>query len=207
MKTLTFYSGKLWHSDKPFPVREHFHSLSFEDNQKLYLNHIKENWLSTAYEVVNPEVIPNIVKSFDKMIRKDGRTYHHFNDGDHITLPKGYGIRFEVDSRTLVNCTDIDCFKQVATITLPEKPELSSEYKKAQEFTPLITTVEPSESQEETLGMVETKSLTEKIYERGKKEGWNEALIEIDIEIAPLFDGVHPYLHMTICEILKKLRK
>lgn len=47
----------------------------------------------------------------------------------------------------------------------------------------------------------------EHAHSEGKKEGWNEALIEIDIEIAPLFDGVHPYLHMTICEILKKLRK
>jgi hypothetical protein len=48
------------------------------------------------YQVQNPEVIPFIVKSFDKIIRKDGRTYHHFNDGDQITLPEGYGIELHL---------------------------------------------------------------------------------------------------------------
>lgn len=113
---LTVYSQKLWHSDKPFPVREHFHSLSFEDNQKLYLNHIKENWLSTANEVVNPEVIPSICKTATGLANFSEEKHAHLTlvDGDQITLPDGYGVY------------TFGMPKRVCNITLPDKPENSA---------------------------------------------------------------------------------
>lgn len=107
MITLTFKSGSLWHGE---------------------------------YQVVNPEVIPgvDVMLNDGVIVRADetGNDIEPLQDGDHITLPEGYGID---KTRTckwhgiLNNCGNETCWdleecqfspeKFVATITLPEKPK------------------------------------------------------------------------------------
>lgn len=113
---LTFYSGKLWHSDKPFPVKPKiFHSANAFSAYAITVN----TWLSTAYEVVNPEVLgihPFANRAMDgSTVDVNGKV---IQDGDELTLPEGYGI--ERDSYYVK-----DELRNAATITLPEKPEKS----------------------------------------------------------------------------------
>lgn len=110
MKTLTFYSGKLWHSDKPFPVEPkeqnytpELRDYQYPDDLVIYWDKVKL-WLSTAYEVVNPEVIPEI-----QIIWEGDRL---LVDGDELTLPDGYGVY------------TFGMPKRVCNITLPEKPTI-----------------------------------------------------------------------------------
>lgn len=164
---LTFYSGKLWHSDKPFPTG--YQLPSFNQHTSL----MKE-WLSTAYEVVNPEVIPWTPGGFERCV-----------DGDQITLLDGYGVyTFGMPKRVCnitipENSAHVECdhicgsfdiagnricskcgntyFSLIKEVTI-EKPENSAHgYTKLYEESGIITEsqfielnrVEPSESQEE----------------------------------------------------------
>lgn len=113
-KTIIFYSGKLWNSDKPFPVKPEEQNYNpelrdhqYPDDLVIYWDKVKL-WLSTAYEVVNPEVIPGVLSG--KEVMKWNGT---FKDGDQITLPEGYGIEkhYQPDSGPLV---------RRVSITLPE---------------------------------------------------------------------------------------
>lgn len=104
MITLLFHSGKLWYSEKPIPDIEANRYKSMKNDFKV--------WLSTAYEVVNPEGVPCVKKSFGKWLEKNGRIYYHFEDGDIVTLPEGYGIEL----------TGLERLPPIlkATITLPD---------------------------------------------------------------------------------------
>lgn len=88
MKILTHFHGDLWYSDKPFPVKPNIWESSCIDkgeiNNKLAAKHGRElaDWLSTAYKVVNPEVM-----------RPRACTEESLKDGDQITLPDGYDIK------------------------------------------------------------------------------------------------------------------
>lgn len=135
---LTFYSGKIWHSEKPFPkrpfpVRETTFA-KFPKTWEAYDDDLK-SWLSTAYEVVNPEVIPGMDDYFSG--------YTKPVDGDQITLPAGYGTKWDTVNpcREVRKCLnerpDGDTCNQfngavcqrihtVAVITMPEKLENSS---------------------------------------------------------------------------------
>lgn len=146
---LTFYSGKLWHSDKPVPIKICNGEIDWispiHDDDGVYWGTCKacrtydgyskqtrctvdlsrgvdiwdemmEDWLSTAYEVVNPEVIPPI--------------YHNpiddsLKDGDQFTLPDGYGIETAARHKWKEG-TGMEFVRLVATITLPGKPDNSA---------------------------------------------------------------------------------
>lgn len=124
MITLLFHSGKLWYSDKPVPTKPpeyNIFELDFgrsSDPLPAYQKLIRDNanafadWLSTAYEVMNPEGVPCVKKSFGKWLEKNGRIYYHFEDGDIVTLPEGYGIEL----------TGLERLPPIlkATITLPD---------------------------------------------------------------------------------------
>lgn len=128
MKTVTFYSGKLWHSDKPFPAAtpkcQLFtgHSCIPYGHCGCALSNISiQDWLSTAYEVVNPEVIPGIAR-----LEKGGfmRFLKDMVDGDQITLPEGYGIKHTLSGRIeFKEVGHSEATTKTATIITPEKPE------------------------------------------------------------------------------------
>lgn len=125
---LTFYSQKLWHSDKPFPSSPFQRPALSEQVKKDKAIH---DWLSTAYEVVNPEVIPSICKTATGLANFSEEKHAHLTlvDGDQITLPEGFmistSVQYPIDSPT----------KYFATIKdLHYKP-----------------VVEPSESQEDMM--------------------------------------------------------
>lgn len=153
-KTLIFYSGKLWHSDKPFPVKPEEQNYNpelrdhqYPDDLVIYWDKVKL-WLSTAYEVVNRT---------DRRLNK----HNELHDGDQITLPDGYGIEKKEVNCGGKNCPGNDgCWghpkgcgypDKKATITLPETdystmitPEMNERLTK-----PITSFSEPSESQEE----------------------------------------------------------
>lgn len=122
-----FYSGKLWHSDNTFPVkpdRDDFITTTegtYEhiSAESIYKDYVQE-WLSTAYEVVNPEVIPGISNALMtddlRLFCEQDKVYKYLSDGDQITLPEGYGAIFEDLAE------ENDQVSRIATITLPKKP-------------------------------------------------------------------------------------
>lgn len=131
MKTLTFYSGKLWHSEKPFPALNVMADPEMKDLKV---------WLSTAYEVVNPDSIGCY------LIEMKGHKFFYgpptegrqkqLSDGDQITLPEGYGIEVREEEYRKWTGDDEKFYDHFATITLPEKP---SQYAINRKFDRLIS--------------------------------------------------------------------
>lgn len=181
---LTFYSGKLWYSDKPLPVNEPITKASPVGTHAIskVMHSLRiDQWLSSASEVVNPEAIPGVVRGGvnQRLLKWDFKheASEDFIDGDQITLPDGYGIdKFGVcegcNRAGMRHCAHADTCgypKNYIRITLPEKPDNSAHGYTQQDIN------------EECL------MIDEIAYDEGHKEGWNAA---IDAAIK-LFDRPH----------------
>lgn len=156
---LTFYSGKLWHSDKPFPVKPKTNASILEDK---YLLEVR-SWLSTAYEVVNPEQAAVYYHEDLECWKTGSPNYKTLLDGDQITLPEGYGIKIVMSEgwQPTYNNPDNSGCEQPAepigvSITLPEKTDTGERYyngtPEGSKTFPIGRTghgFEPSESQED----------------------------------------------------------